>query len=276
MLVSIIVPVYNTEKFIAETLQSALNQTYQDIEIIVIDDASTDTSRAIIQDFQTQYPEKIRTIFHTKNTGESIGRREGFEASQWDYIYFLDADDRMYPDALERMLNGFQKTDAKVIVGHRDRIDENSQIIKNDNSARWGEMIIPHLDRIMMIHTPLTPGNLLISREIIFPSDFEASIRYGEDSILFVRLVHRSPFYCISGKPIYSYRVHPHQQTNGKVSFSERKKALSLIYKEPYLQKRYSQGELVILKSIAYTWCWLWCMTLRYPLIRKIYLLLSR
>lgn len=82
MLVSIIVPVYNTEKFIAETLQSALNQTYQDIEIIIIDDASTDTSRAIIQDFQKQHPDKIRTIFHTKNTGESIGRREGFEASQ--------------------------------------------------------------------------------------------------------------------------------------------------------------------------------------------------
>jgi glycosyltransferase involved in cell wall biosynthesis len=81
MLVSIIVPVYNTEKFIAETLQSALNQTYQEIEIIVIDDASTDTSRTIIQDFQQKYPEKIHTIFHTKNTGESVGRREGFEAS---------------------------------------------------------------------------------------------------------------------------------------------------------------------------------------------------
>lgn len=253
MLVSIIVPVYNTEKFIAETLQSALNQTYQDIEIIVIDDASTDRSREIIQDFQQKYPNKIHTIFHTINTGESIGRREGFLVSHGEYVYFLDADDKMYPDALKRMVSGFQKTDAKVVVGHRDRIDENSQIIKNDNSARWGEMIIPNLDRIMMIHAPLTPGNLLISRGIIVPSDFEESIRYGEDSILFVRLVHRSPFYCISGKPVYSYRVHPHQQTNGKVSFSERKKTLSLIYKEPYLQTRYSQGELVILKSIAYT-----------------------
>lgn len=82
MLVSIIIPVYNTEKYLAETLESALNQTYQDIEIIVIDDASTDTSRTIIHDFQKKHPEKIRTIFHTKNTGESIGRREGFIASQ--------------------------------------------------------------------------------------------------------------------------------------------------------------------------------------------------
>lgn len=84
----------------------------------------------------------------------------------------------MYPDALERMVSGFQKTDAKVVVGHRDRIDENSQIIKNDNSARWGEMIIPKLDRIMMTHVPLTPGNLLISKNILYASDFEESIRY--------------------------------------------------------------------------------------------------
>jgi hypothetical protein len=93
----------------------------------------------------------------------------------------------------------------------------------------------------MMTHVPLTPGNLLISKNILFPSDFEESIRYGEDWILFVRLLQRSEFYCIGGDPIYSYRTHPHQQTNGKVSFTERKKVISLIYQEPSVQKRYTQ-----------------------------------
>lgn len=91
-----------------------------------------------------------------------------------------------------------------------------------------------------MIHTPLTPGNLLITRNILLPSDFAASIQYGEDWILFIRLLQRSQFFCIGGKPIYSYRAHPHQQTNAEVSFSERKKVISLIYQEPSIQKRYS------------------------------------
>lgn len=82
MLISIIIPVYNAEKFLAATIQSALNQTYQNIEIILVDDGSTDKSCDIIDDFQIRYPEKIRTLTKRKNTGEAIARNEGISKSQ--------------------------------------------------------------------------------------------------------------------------------------------------------------------------------------------------
>lgn len=81
MLVSIIIPIYNTEKFLAESLQSALDQTYPDIEIILIDDASSDTSPIIIEKFKKQYPEMIHVIIHKENSGVTIARKNGFLAS---------------------------------------------------------------------------------------------------------------------------------------------------------------------------------------------------
>lgn|GEM_PF-3581101 len=120
----------------------------------------------------------------------------------------------MYPDSIERLIHGSKDTDALVVIGHRDRIDEGSEVIKNDRSARWEKIIISNIGRELMTHNPLTPGNLLISRSILYPTDFNTSKVYGEDWILFVCLAHRSSFFCISGKPVYSYRMHPDQQTN--------------------------------------------------------------
>ncbi len=91
-LVTIIIPVYNTEKFLKNCLESVVNQTYKNIEIIVIDDASTDQSNKIIKNFEKTF-KNIKGIYLSSHFGISIARNIGIDLAQGNYIFFLDSDD---------------------------------------------------------------------------------------------------------------------------------------------------------------------------------------
>lgn len=100
-LVSIIIPCYNAEKYIAETISSALAQTYQPIEIIVIDDGSSDKSLNVVRQFSSGHI----FIYQQKNSGASIARNKGLEMAKGKYIQFLDADDIISPNKIEVQVN---------------------------------------------------------------------------------------------------------------------------------------------------------------------------
>lgn len=98
-MISIIVPVYNAEKYIEETINSVLNQTYSDFELILVDDVSTDNSIAIISKFNDS---RIRLIALDENSGAYAARNRGLAEAKGEYISFLDADDLWMPEKLER------------------------------------------------------------------------------------------------------------------------------------------------------------------------------
>jgi glycosyltransferase involved in cell wall biosynthesis len=100
-LVSIIIPVYNSEKFLSESIYSALAQTWKHTEIIVVDDGSTDNSFSIAQKFASNSTK----IYKQKNKGACAARNFGFSLSKGDYIQYLDADDILAPDKIERQLH---------------------------------------------------------------------------------------------------------------------------------------------------------------------------
>jgi glycosyltransferase involved in cell wall biosynthesis len=99
-LVSIIIPVYNSAKYLAETIQSALNQTWPDIELVLINNGSTDNSLAIAESFGS---EKLK-IFSQENKGAGGARNRGLQEAKGDYIQFLDADDLLSPDKIEKQV----------------------------------------------------------------------------------------------------------------------------------------------------------------------------
>lgn len=99
---SVLIPVYNTEKYLEECLQSVLKQTYQDFEIIVVDDGSTDNSGAICDNFQKAYPEKI-IVIHKENQGLISARRVGIANASGDYCIFVDSDDSIKNNLLENL-----------------------------------------------------------------------------------------------------------------------------------------------------------------------------
>jgi len=99
-LISVVIPCFNSEKFIRESIKSVLNQTYKNIEIIVIDDGSDDSSPLILQEFSG-----FLTVLNQKNSGAGSARNAGLEASNGEYIAFLDSDDYWDPDKISKQLN---------------------------------------------------------------------------------------------------------------------------------------------------------------------------
>lgn len=104
LLVSIVVPIYNAEKYLEKCLQSLVGQTIEDIEILAINDGSTDNSDRILARFQRKYPDKIRA-FYQENAGISVTRNRGIDNARGKYITFIDSDDSVDLRFCEKMLN---------------------------------------------------------------------------------------------------------------------------------------------------------------------------
>lgn len=127
--VSIIIPVYNVASYIEESLLSALNQTYSNIEYIIVDDCGTDNSISIVRMLQHSNPYKdIKIIHHTQNRGLSAARNTGLINATGEYIYFMDSDDTISRDCIEKHLNAILMydadfTDANVrVIGGRQKL----------------------------------------------------------------------------------------------------------------------------------------------------------
>lgn len=115
-LVSIVVPIYNAEKILTECLDSILMQTYENIEVVLIDDGSHDKSAEICLTYQKQYGgDKVKYIYQ-KNSGPSVARNKGIEVSQGKYIAFVDADDTVSPAMISTMVATAEDQDAEMVI----------------------------------------------------------------------------------------------------------------------------------------------------------------
>lgn len=112
-LISVIVPVYNVEKYLKQTLDSVINQTYRNLEILVIDDGSTDGSPAICDEYLKDYRVKV---FHRQNVGVAASRQFGVEMCKGTYFVTLDADDYASADFVEKLYGAIIKNEADVSV----------------------------------------------------------------------------------------------------------------------------------------------------------------
>lgn len=126
-LVSIIVPVYNLEKYIGRCIASVINQTYLKIEIIIIDDGSTDKTGEICEKYARER-DNIKLI-HKKNEGVSKARNIGIEFAKGEYITFLDGDDYLENDAIENMLKITKKENSDITICNVRDINENGQVL---------------------------------------------------------------------------------------------------------------------------------------------------
>ena len=127
-LVSVVIPVYNASKYLAKTLDSALSQTYKNLEIILINDCSTDNSLEIMRDYE-KADFRIRVLDSEKNQGVAAVRNRGIQAATGEYIALLDSDDVWVEDKIERQLKLLKENNAQIAYSSYSFIDENDQPI---------------------------------------------------------------------------------------------------------------------------------------------------
>jgi glycosyltransferase involved in cell wall biosynthesis len=233
-LVSILIPVYNTEKYVAEAIESALNQTYKNIEIIIVDDGSTDKSWEIIESYRQKYPDKIKT-YRQKNKGACAARNKAFELSSGQYIQYLDADDLLAPDKIEHQIKYFDGSgnDDFVVNGRWGRFKESIS-----EEIVWGphESIQKNLKPIdwilknQMSQTScwLTPRNLVLKA-----GKWDETLKKNQDGEFFCRvLLQTGKIYFSSEAQVY-YRNSDNSITN---KFSYESAFNTLVSYELYMQ----------------------------------------
>lgn len=119
-MISVIIPLYNVESYVISSLKSAFNQTYQDVEYILIDDCSTDNTMQVVENYIDSLEEKknIQIIHHENNRGLSVARNTGLSKATGDYVFFMDSDDVIAPDCIARHYEAIRKLDADFTVAN--------------------------------------------------------------------------------------------------------------------------------------------------------------
>ena len=125
--ISVIVPVYNTAAYLSRCIESLINQTYSDLQIILIDDGSTDNSGAIADEWQSK--DSRIEVYHQPNQGQSAARNAGLQHAKGEYIAFVDSDDYIDSNYFSTMLQAADATTDCVQTGYR-RVQQNGEIIK--------------------------------------------------------------------------------------------------------------------------------------------------
>lgn len=213
MKISVVIPVYNGEAYLRSCLESVTGSRRSDIEIIVVDDGSTDGSGKIIEEFEAR-DHRLRIIFQ-ENTGVSGARNRGLSAASGEYIYFADCDDILYPDALWQMYDTARETGADLVVGNYRYLYDYSGELKN--ASIWLEKrVFTGEERISCTHFSCILPNKLWKREIMKRYGLEFyPLKMGEDLSFFLRYLAVSDRVATVPDCVYDYRLH-----EGSASYS--------------------------------------------------------
>ena len=207
-LISIIVPVYNVEKYLVECIKSVINQTFKDWELLLVDDGSSDRSSCICDEYE-KYDSRIK-VYHQLNSGVSKARFLGLQNSRGKYITFLDSDDQLPKHALYFMISAIGNAD--IVVGLV--MKQNKQILCNykRNKISANDWIEGILDGT--IHSG--PVAKLIKRECISCSDFDIprNIVYAEDLIQNLKSGFRCKQIRFINEIVYIYRYNSNSVSN--------------------------------------------------------------
>ena len=228
--ISIIVPCYNAEDFIRETLESIERQTYNNYEVFVIDDASSDGSIEIVKDFINITSINIQLIQNKKNKGVSYSRNIGIKRSNGEYIAFLDSDDTWEPEKLEKQINIFESKGNDEVgvvytgVNIMSDIQTKSKLLKWEftvnNTEHWGKCFNSKYTGEITVNRLLHSGNhiclssSLVKREAIsFSNGFDETLPFQiEDYLLWCCISLKYNFFLIQDK-LTNYRVHSQSYT---------------------------------------------------------------
>lgn len=177
-LISIITPNYNCGRFIAQTIESVLAQTYRHWEMLIVDDCSTDNSYQIALEY-SQKDTRIKVFQNEKNSGAAVSRNKAIELSQGEYLAFLDSDDLWLPEKLERQLQFMQENDCDFSFTEYEHIDED-----NNSLLKVAKVIKQLTYKKMMLHC--FPGCLTVMyNQKKIGKIFAQDIKKNNDNALF-------------------------------------------------------------------------------------------
>lgn len=216
--ISVIIPVYNTEKYLPSCIDSILAQTNVSFEIILVDDGSTDMSSSICDTYASKHNNII--VYHINNSGPATARNKGFNVAQGEYVTFTDSDDKMEPHMLYKMITAGKEHHADIICCNYKEIDENGSITPRDYSNQT--YILNHEDALIHFYskdkifsqcwTKLFKRQLLVDHHI----ENDPTLRFDEDIIYNIRAFRYAQTTVIIDEPLYEYTLRGNSLAHGE------------------------------------------------------------
>ncbi len=225
-LVSVIVTNYNYAKYVGQCIESAINQTYKPIEIVVINDGSTDNSDQVIKKYTNKHPE-IKYI-NQKNQGANVIRNKGIRLAKGDYIFLLDADNWLNPDHIEKLVKKAKETNADVVYSDLQHFGDDNELF-----------ITPEFNLLILKTRNFIDTGSLIKKTSIEDSEFDTNLnrKFLQDYDFFLGLALKGLKIVKAQGTRLNYRVHE-MQGGGNKNTAEKQSQFLEIYK--YITDKYT------------------------------------
>ncbi len=212
--VSIITPAYNAEKFLPQTIESVLNQTFCDYEMIIVDDCSVDNTFAVASEY-AQKDGRIRVIRHEKNGGVAAARNTALAAARGDFIAFLDADDLWVSDKLEKQYR-FMQENGYVLTYTQYRM-----ILEDDNPGRVIKVPRKMTYKKIYGNTSIACLTVMVDRKTA--GDFRMPpLKHTEDQCTWQEILKRGYVAYALEEPLALYRANNNSLTSNKVGAAKK------------------------------------------------------
>lgn len=233
--VSVVIPAHNAESHIEKAIKSLMDQTFKNIEIIVVNDGSTDKTKEVLEKFN-----QIKVITQL-NKGSSQARKVGYEVSSGEYIMFLDSDDFIDLDYIEKMYEQIVISNADICISdiiyleesNKSLIFENIQVKENSQSV---------VKKLLSGKLSFSMSNKLYKRKYIKSSFFDFELRYGEDTYSLLNILDNSKVITkLENESYYYYVKNTNSLMNSKVIPIENYKLGYKKLKENFLIGRYDE-----------------------------------
>lgn len=220
--VSVIIPVYNTEKYLTACIESILNQVNISLEIILVDDGSSDSSGQICDDYAMKY-KNIQTI-HIKNSGQAVAKNEGIKYAQGNYVALTDSDDKMTPFMLTKMVRSGYEHDADIVCCNYKQIDEQGNVSHTDCTNK--EYILNHEQALIHFYSRdkiySQCWTKLYKRQMLSDYHIENEpIRYDEDIIFNIKAFKAAQKTIILDEALYEYTYRENSVAHGYWNFKK-------------------------------------------------------
>lgn len=266
-LISVVIPVYNHEKFIAQSLESVISQTYSNLQILVSDDKSSDNSLNIIEQYAAK-DKRIEILRHDTNLGICGNFNSLFDAVKGEFVAFFSGDDVMSANKLMLQYELLSKTTGAVVVHHNAQIIDGNGVVKYMHRGNMLPLCNPldwalkadffHLRKI----APLLPTTCLAKTDYYLHARYNKNFKYKHELLFTIEDYCNNPQgkWLYINQPLLSYRLHENNFTNNPTFttyLNEEKFKLAdmALQKCPALKKRITSYRLFMLfETIVYKW----------------------
>ncbi len=231
-LVSVILCTYNAVNFVKEAIDSILNQTLEDFELIIVDDGSSDGTREIVKEYSDS---RIKFFPMEVNSGLVFSRNFAIEKSNGDYIALMDHDDISHPNRLRAQIDHIKLTKADICASFHYELNNSTKRVKKRKSYTTNSDI----KALLTVYSPIVNPSVMMQKNIFSCNSYSIESEMAEDYALWCELSKNGKIFTCCPEFLFTYRVHPSQMSAAGVN---KNKAVSDLIKASYINDFLGDG----------------------------------